>query len=301
MMPTRIAPVNATYINQLSKDIAECLLNKTELNPVETDYSIALCKLATGYMGSYRKEFIGFESKYTTPIYHLGERLKERMKISLTTDTPFDASDIQDELTELKERVKGELLASALTKASAITNKIKTYHLDIVKGSLIAGELAKPDKGIINIDTLKRHLKEYTLPLSAKSIVVAEPDPLKNVWGTEPKTNLANLLYVLGGALVCGNTGKLYGRMDIYGKALNEFVFALAEHYVSPARRQCAKTGNSYQIEPLMGILKETINECLSELYPDTLEIIDEEKYTGFYSINWHSKFAEPFASVETY
>lgn len=301
MMPTRIAPANAIYINELSKDIAECLLTNTELNPVETDYSTALCNITNDYMKYYQKEFIGVESKYTTPIHHLGERIKDRMKISLTTDIPFDASDIQAELTKIKERVKGELRALAMTKAIIIANKLKANHLDIIKGSLISGELAKPDKGIINIDTLKRHLKEYTLPLSAKSIVVAEPDPLKNVWETEPKPNLANILLVLGGALVCGDTGKLYGNREILdNKAHNEFVFALAEHYVSPARRQCAKTGNTYQIKLLMGILKETIDECLSELYPDTLGV-DGEKYTGFYSIKWHSKFAEPWASVETY
>lgn len=300
MMPTRIAPVNTAYLNKLRKDIAECLLNNTELNPVETEYSLALCRLANDYMGACRKEFIRVESKYSKDIWALGEEIKKQMLSSLITDIPFDASDIQEKLTEIKERVKGELRASALTKANAITNKIATSDLEIVKGSLISGELAKPDKGIINIDTLKRHLKQYTLPLSARATVVAEPDPLKNVWSTEPKNNLANLMYMLGGALVCGDTGKLYGRMDIYGKALNEFVFALAEHYVSPARRQCAKTGNTYQIEPLMGILGDTIDECLSELYPDTLGI-DGEKYSGFYSINWNSKFAEPWASVETY
>lgn len=302
MMPTRRAPVNTAYINKLSKDIAECLLNNTELNPVETDYSIALCNIANDYMGSYRKEFIRVESKYSKDIWALGESIKTRMTSSLTTDTPFDASYIQAELAKIKERVKGELRTSAFKYAIAISNKIATHHLDIVKGSLIAGELAKPDKGIINIDTLKRHLKEYTLPLSARATVVAEPDPLKNVWGTKPKTNLGSLLYLLGGALVCGDTGKLYGRMDILDtKAINDFAFALAEHYVSPARRQCAKAGNSYRLELLAGILKETINECLSELYPDTLEIIDGVSYTGFYSIKYHIKFAEPFAFVETY
>jgi hypothetical protein len=252
--------------------------------------------MANDYMAGVRKCFGNLESKYKTPIWNLFETQRRITMDALVSGKEIEPFDITEKVNDIKKQVQGEYRATAFDKASVIVNKLKARDLSIIKGSRVSADLEKPDKGIRNIDILKKYLIENTLPFKPESKEIIKRD--KELYGSlcwiDDDVKYDNIVVMLAYAVMSGGKRKSLSRDKDYFPDIDE---TLANTFLSPALRDTCKVNNVYHPALISSYLKDTIHECLLELYPDDFKV-ETGKYCGIYCANHYTMFIEPIPLV---